>query len=121
MPVVPHPCRLLAAVFLFAPVGAVQAAEPLRYDCDLMARDIGPPVTGMTAAPDNGWQNGPDEARLICSWYSGPAVKAATEQVLNREDYKDVGVLTAQLAVYDSPLARRDAEWMNAAFDVPEF
>lgn len=85
-----------------------------------MALDIGPPVTDMTAAPDNGWQNGPDEARLICSWYSRPAAKAAAGQVLNREDYKDVGVLTAQLAIYDSPFSRGDAELMNAAFDVPE-
>lgn len=98
----------------------LHAAEALRYDCNQMAQEIGFPVSEMVAAPDNGWQIGLEEARLICTWYSQSGVKAAQKQRLTREDYKDIGALTGQVVVYDHPLRRADAAMMNAAFDVQE-
>lgn len=115
-------CRLslaLTAPLLLASPGGLQAAEALRYDCSLMAADIGAPVSDMTAAPDHGWQTDGEDARLICSWYSPPAAKAAGGQALSGEDYKDVGVLTAQLVVYGAPLTRDAAAMINAASDLP--
>lgn len=101
------------------PWASAHAAEAVRYDCSLMAQDIGSPVTEMQAAPDEGWQHGPDEARLVCSWYTDAGAKAVNGQTLSREDYKDVGVLTGQVVVYDAPLERDGAAMMNAAHDVP--
>lgn len=109
--------RVLALMFI--PFGALQAAEPLRYDCGLMAQHIGAPVSDMVAAPDQGWQIGPEEARLVCTWYTRPGAKAAAGQLLNREDYKDVGALSGQLVVYDNQIRRADAAMLNAAFDLP--
>ena len=110
----------LAPILSLSPFGGLHAApQALPYDCAMAAQAIGGPVDEMEPAPDQGWQLGPDEARLVCSWYTKPAAKAAGGQVLNREDYKDVGTLTAQLVIYGDPLRRADAEMMNAAHDLP--
>lgn len=110
---------LVALAVIATPVGALQAAEALRYDCSLMAQDIGAPVNDMVAGPDLGWQIGADEARLICTWHSHPSAKAAQGQQLSREEYKDVGALSGQVVVYDNPITRADATLLNAAVDLP--
>lgn len=111
---------LAAFSLMVAASASAQAAEALPYDCTRLGQAIGAPVTEMTAAPDEGWQHAPDEARLVCTWLTQPSAKALDGQTLAKEDWSDVGTLTAQVVVYDSPLTREDAAMMNAGHKIPE-
>lgn len=119
MTFLPRLLSVLAPVLVLLPLSAVQAAKALPFDCGLMASAIGVPVATMVPADESGWQHGPQEARLICSWHTQAAAKAIAEQKMTPEAYQDAGVLTAQLVVYDTPLQRAEAAMMNAAFDIP--
>lgn len=113
-------CAGTALVLLALPWTVARSAETLPYDCATLAKTIGAPATEMTPAPDEGWQHAPDEARLVCTWYNGPAAKALEGETLAGEDWSAPGALTAQIVVHESPLPRGAAAVIKAAYDLPE-
>lgn len=105
---------LIASTF-----SAADAADAVRYDCERLGKTIGSPVTEMTAAADEGWRHAPDEARLVCTWFTQPAAKVVEGQPLVTEEWSDVGALSVQVVVSDEPLTQDAAAMINIAHELP--
>lgn len=112
---------LTAALALLPTLSLAQTPD---LACETIGTLIGAPVPALVFmdTPDfpATWQSGPDEERLVCTWYSEPNARIYAGGELAEGDFEDMALLVAQVVIYDQPLPLADASRMNMAFPVGE-
>lgn len=116
--------RLITLTLSLGLMPALALADIKDLDCATVGALIGDPVSDlvyMSGAefPDT-WQSAPDQDVLVCSWYTEPNARLFAGGELTTPDYQDLGLLVAQIAVYQDPLPYEVANTMNMAYPVTE-